>query len=103
MHRTEIESVRGHITHVREQVGNVRKELELSGEAEAAHERAELDTALDEVNQADRELAAPEGLEKAEEETHDYHADPGAARMAKFFLLLMGFFVAAVFISKYVG
>ncbi len=103
MHRTEIESVRAHITHVKEQVGLVRKELETSGETLAAEERAELDTALVEAAQADRELTQLEDLEAAEDKDREYHADPGAALMAKFFLLLFGFFVAAVFISRYLG
>jgi uncharacterized membrane protein len=103
MHRTEIESVRAHITHVKEQVGHVRTELETSGEALAAEERAELDSALVEAAQADRELTALEDLEAVEAKGRDYRPDPGAALMAKFFLLLFGFFVATVFISKYVG
>jgi hypothetical protein len=103
MHRTEIESVRGHITHVKEQVLLVRKELETSGEAQAAQERAELDSALVEVAQADRELTALEDLEDAEAKGQEYHADPGAARMAKLFILLFSIFVATVFISRYVG
>src|SRR5215470_4206686 len=103
MHRTQIESVRAHITHVREQVGHVRQELETSTEAVAAGERAELDTALAEANEADRELTALEDLEEEEAKPRVYHPDPGAALMAKFFIGLLVFFATAVFISRYVG
>lgn len=103
MHRTEIESVRAHITHLREQVGHVRHELESSAEPLAADERAELDTALSEADQADRELTALEDLEEAEAKPRVYHPDPGAALMAKFFIGLLAFFATAVFISRYVG
>ena len=88
MHRTEIEEVRAHLTHIKEQVKHVREEHETTGEQKAAGERAELDAALAEASEADRELSALEDLETAEAE-HQYHADPTAARMAAFFLAAM--------------
>lgn len=102
-HRTEIESVRAHLTHVKEQVGHVRQELEGSSEPLAADERAELDGALSEADQADKELTALEDLEEEEARPRVYRPDPGAALMAKFFIGLLVFFATAVFISRYVG
>jgi len=95
--------VRAHITHLKEQVGHVRQELESSSEPLAENERAELDTALSEADQADRELTALEVLEEAEAQPRVYRPDPAAAIMAKFFIGLLVFFVTAVFISRYVG
>jgi hypothetical protein len=81
----------------------VRRELESSSESLAADERAELDTALTEAEQADRELTALEDLEAAEAQPRVYHPDPGAALMAKFFIGLLALFVTVVFVSRYVG
>src|SRR5262250_3638826 len=101
-HLAEIEEVRAHVAHLREQLALVRDELASSGDELAQLEREQLTDALAEAEEAERELAALEHTEEAEHAAVHYHPDPYANKMAIFFVSLMGLWVGALFITRWI-
>ncbi len=102
-HPVEIEEVRAHVAHLKQQLQLVRDELESSGDTLADVEREQLKDALAEAEEAERELAALEHTEEQEDQAEHYHPDPYANKMAIFFLSLMGVWVLALFLTRWVG
>ncbi|HKA88246.1 MAG TPA: hypothetical protein VKE22_11290 [Haliangiales bacterium] len=101
-HLGEIEEVRAHIAHLRQQLQVVRDELESSGDVLANLEREQLKDALAEAEEAERELVALRHAEGEEHEAEHYHPDPFANKMAIFFVSLMGIWVLALFLTRWI-
>jgi uncharacterized membrane protein len=102
-HLDKLEEVRAHVAHLREQLALVRDELQSSGDALANLERTQLADALAEAEEAERELVALERREEKEAADAVYHPDPQANKMAIFFLAMMGVWVLALFLTRWVG